>query len=105
MEVTLSHAKVLQSQSTELIAGLSSGHIPGSISLPFQKLIDPETGKYKDTAELRTFFEKELDPSKETIASCGTGASSRYISNCRCYCEYHLSSTRSKWISFKKKSL
>ena len=81
MEVNRSHGKVRQSRSRELIAGLSSGHIPGSISLPFQKLIDPETGKYKDTTELRTFFEKELDPSKDTITSCGTGTSSRYVSN------------------------
>jgi thiosulfate/3-mercaptopyruvate sulfurtransferase len=57
------------------MTGLSSGHIPGSISMPFQKFIDPETGKYRDASDLRSFFDKELDPSKETITSCGTGIS------------------------------
>jgi thiosulfate/3-mercaptopyruvate sulfurtransferase len=61
-----------------ITTGLSSGHIPGSISLPFQNLLDTETKQYKNVEELRAFFEKELDPAKETIASCGTGIYSGY---------------------------
>jgi len=41
--------------------------------LPFQKLLHPDTNQYRDMHEIRAFFETELDPSKETVVSCGTG--------------------------------
>jgi thiosulfate/3-mercaptopyruvate sulfurtransferase len=53
---------------------LSSGHIPGSISLPFQKLINPKTGQFHDLEHIRDFFESQLDSLKDTITSCGTGS-------------------------------
>jgi thiosulfate/3-mercaptopyruvate sulfurtransferase len=62
-------------QSCQLILGLSSGHIPGSISMPFQKLIDPKTGQFHDMEHLRNLFKTQLDSSKDTITSCGTGKS------------------------------
>jgi thiosulfate/3-mercaptopyruvate sulfurtransferase len=70
--MTPNHGKV-PSSSADLIKGLSSGHIPGSISLPFQKLLDPDTSQYRGMDELRAYFETELDPSKDTVVSCGTG--------------------------------
>ncbi|PWY77036.1 thiosulfate sulfurtransferase [Aspergillus heteromorphus CBS 117.55] len=60
--------------------GLSSGHIPGSQSLPFQELLDPETKTYLPASELRKIFEsKDLDTSKSIISSCGTGVTATII--------------------------
>jgi hypothetical protein len=74
--------------------------------MPFQKLIDPETGKYRDASDLRSFFDKELDPSKETITSCGTGISTvGPLLTVRGNCKYHLFGLRSKRVSFKEESL
>lgn len=43
--------------------------------MPFQQFIDPATGQFYDMERIRDILQKELDPSKETIASCGTGIS------------------------------
>ncbi|KAF9895215.1 hypothetical protein FE257_000117 [Aspergillus nanangensis] len=60
--------------------GLSSGHIPGSSSLPFQELLDPETKTFRPASELRALFEeKEVDESKSIISSCGTGVTASII--------------------------
>merc|ERR1712000_241822 len=54
--------------------GLSSGHMPGSINIPFNELLDPETKAYKSPEELKKYFqEKGVDPEKPVVASCGTG--------------------------------
>ncbi|KAF8245200.1 Rhodanese-like protein [Wilcoxina mikolae CBS 423.85] len=56
--------------------GLPSGHIPGSISIPFSELIDPATKALKTKEELRhIFLEKGIDTSPKTdkILMCGTG--------------------------------
>lgn len=55
---------------------LSSGHMPGSISLPFSAVLDPETKAFYPPEKLRKVFqEKGVDPEKPIIASCGTGVS------------------------------
>ncbi|OJJ51761.1 hypothetical protein ASPZODRAFT_88495 [Penicilliopsis zonata CBS 506.65] len=60
--------------------GLSSGHIPGSKSLPFQELLDPETKTFLPGVELRKVFEKRaIDPSQTIISSCGTGVTATII--------------------------
>lgn len=54
--------------------GLSSGHMPGSISLPFNAVLDPETKAFYEPEKLRQIFEeKGVDPEKPIISSCGTG--------------------------------
>lgn len=54
--------------------GLSSGHMPGSINIPFNELLDPETKAYKSPKELNKYFSaKGVDPSKPLVSSCGTG--------------------------------
>ena len=61
-------------------AGLKSGHMPGSTSLPFQLLIDPETKQMLPKEELRKVFEsKGLSPDKPTIATCGSGVTAAII--------------------------
>ena len=73
MEMNRNRAKACQLVLLGLLLGLSSGHIPGSISMPFQKFINPETGQFHDVEHIRDFLEIQLDSSKETITSCGTG--------------------------------
>ncbi|KAK3935457.1 Rhodanese-like domain-containing protein [Diplogelasinospora grovesii] len=54
--------------------GLSSGHMPGSISIPFDAVLDPETKAFLPAEKLREIFaEKGVDPAKPIISSCGTG--------------------------------
>lgn len=59
---------------------LSSGHIPGSKSLPFVELLDPETKTYKSGEELRKAFEaRDVDQSKSIISTCGSGVTAAII--------------------------
>jgi thiosulfate/3-mercaptopyruvate sulfurtransferase len=60
--------------------GLSSGHMPGSTSLPVPLLLDPTTKAFLPSAELRRIFkEKGVDPSKPIVSSCGTGVTAAVI--------------------------
>ena len=60
--------------------GLSSGHIPGSVSVPYSELLDPETGALRSGEELRKIFEaKGLNPEKSVISSCGTGVTAAVV--------------------------
>jgi thiosulfate/3-mercaptopyruvate sulfurtransferase len=60
--------------------GLSSGHMPGSISVPVGELLDPTTKAFLPADELRKVFEKKgIDPSKPIITSCGTGVTAAVI--------------------------
>ncbi|EJS41578.1 YOR251C [Saccharomyces arboricola H-6] len=66
---------------------ISSGHIPGSQPLPYDKLLDPKTKTYPEDKEtIRAVVEKALkdlhctlDPNKPTICTCGTGVSGAII--------------------------
>ncbi|KAK3675227.1 hypothetical protein LTR78_004736 [Recurvomyces mirabilis] len=60
--------------------GLSSGHIPGSTSIPVPDLLDPKTKAFLPAEELRKVFEsKGVDPSKPVISTCGTGVTATVI--------------------------
>ncbi|GAB7353711.1 hypothetical protein MBLNU459_g4113t1 [Dothideomycetes sp. NU459] len=60
--------------------GLSSGHIPGSISVPVPELLDPTTKTLLPKDQLKKIFEaKGIDPSKPIISSCGTGVTASVI--------------------------
>jgi thiosulfate/3-mercaptopyruvate sulfurtransferase len=60
--------------------GLSSGHMPGAINLPFNVLLDPETKAFRSQEELKKVFEeKGIDPTKPIISSCGTGVTACVI--------------------------
>ena len=66
--------------SPEPRPGLSSGHIPGSISVPHSELLDPKTGTLLPAEELRRIFSaKGVDPEKPIISSCGTGVTAAVI--------------------------
>ncbi|KAF0269269.1 hypothetical protein FOG48_01719 [Hanseniaspora uvarum] len=61
-------------------AGLTSGHVPGTYSLPFLSLVNSETKGLLPKEELKEAILKtlnttgaEFDPKKPTLTMCGTG--------------------------------
>jgi len=53
--------------------GMRSGHIPGSLNVPFPSLLD-EHGAFKSAEELRrTFQAAGIDLQKPVITTCGSG--------------------------------
>jgi len=55
-------------------AGLRAGHIPGSRSLPFDRLVDPKARTVLPTEEIaRAFAAAGVDPSGRIACSCGSG--------------------------------
>ncbi|KAH7321356.1 Rhodanese-like domain-containing protein [Stachybotrys elegans] len=60
--------------------GLSSGHMPGSISIPFSDVLNPETKSFLEPEKLAALFkERGVDPAKPIISSCGTGVTACVI--------------------------
>lgn len=69
-------------QAPEPRAGMPSGHIPMVQPLPFTEVLDAKSKEFQDSEQTKSkilsFFEKNdipFDPSKPTIAMCGTGVS------------------------------
>lgn len=61
-------------QEKEARPGLRSGHMPGSLNLPFNELTDPETGEMLPPARLKSLFEANgLDFGKPVVTTCGSG--------------------------------
>ena len=59
---------------------ISSGHMPGSISMPMSELLDPKTKAFLPKEELvKVFQSKGVDPSKPIISSCGSGVTAAII--------------------------
>lgn len=59
---------------------LPSGHMPGSVNVPFSELLDPETKTLLPAMELRKVFEaKGVDPSSSIISSCGSGVTAAVV--------------------------
>lgn len=57
-------------------AGLRSGHIPGSKSLPYDRLFN-EDGTYKAKPELQAAFDEAgIDLARPIIGTCGSGVTS-----------------------------
>jgi len=60
--------------------GLSSGHMPGSINIPFSDVISARTKTFLPSSELKLYFEtKNVNPKKPIIASCGTGVTAAVV--------------------------
>ncbi|KAK9493490.1 Rhodanese-like domain-containing protein [Lipomyces doorenjongii] len=54
--------------------GLPSGHLPDSISIPFNEVLEEGTKEFKNSSKLQELFlAKGVDPDKPIIAMCGTG--------------------------------
>ena len=61
--------------------GLSRGHIPGSINLPFSKLMNPGRNfefRYSDEI-IQTFLDHGLEADKPVITTCGSGVTACVI--------------------------
>lgn len=60
--------------------GLSSGHIPNSISVPIADLLDQKSKTLLPAHKLQSIFRsKGVDPSKPIISSCGTGVTAAVV--------------------------
>ncbi|MFJ5486963.1 3-mercaptopyruvate sulfurtransferase [Hansschlegelia beijingensis] len=59
--------------------GLSSGHIPGSLNLPFQEVLGAD-GRLRDETELRAAFEKAgVDLRRPVVTTCGSGVTAAIL--------------------------
>lgn len=60
-------------------AGISSGHIPGSVNLPFTSLLSADH-TFRDAGALRGLFAQVgVDGTTPLIASCGTGVTAAVV--------------------------
>ncbi|WP_315837987.1 3-mercaptopyruvate sulfurtransferase [Bradyrhizobium prioriisuperbiae] len=65
---------------TEPRPGLRSGHIPSSLNLPYNELIDARNGTMKSVEELKQLFGNEgLDLARPVVTSCGSGVSAAVL--------------------------
>lgn len=85
-EMIRKHGQILDARSAgrfagtapEPRAGITSGHMPGAISLPFTELA--ENGRLKSAAELRELFrEKGVDVEKPVTTTCGSGVTAAVL--------------------------
>lgn len=59
--------------------GLRSGHMPGALNLPFDRLLTPE-GTLKSPTGLAAEFEAAgVDPARPVIATCGSGVTASVL--------------------------
>ena len=64
--------------SPEPRPGITSGHMPGAISIPFTELV--EEGRLKSAEKLRELFAaKDVDIQKPVTATCGSGVTAAVI--------------------------
>ncbi|KAF2666553.1 Rhodanese-like protein [Microthyrium microscopicum] len=60
--------------------GISSGHMPSAINIPFTDVLSARTKAFLSPEELRVYFEcKNVDPKKPIVSSCGTGVTACVI--------------------------
>ncbi len=60
---------------------LRGGHIPGSLSLPFTDLLDPETKTLRSVDDLKARFQAAgVDFGKPVVTSCGSGITAGVLS-------------------------
>jgi thiosulfate/3-mercaptopyruvate sulfurtransferase len=55
--------------------GLRGGHIPGSLNLPYQDLVDEDGTVLAAERLRRSIAEAGVDPGRPIIATCGSGVS------------------------------
>ena len=69
-----------QGKVAEPRPGLRSGHIPGSLSLPYNNLFDAATGTMKSLDELRAAFHGAgVKLEAPIVTSCGSGVSAAVL--------------------------
>jgi len=74
-----SHGRFIGAEP-ELRPGVRSGHIPGSLNLPYDRLFHPEDATMLPAPELRRAFETAgLDLTRALTATCGSGVSAAVL--------------------------
>jgi thiosulfate/3-mercaptopyruvate sulfurtransferase len=59
--------------------GMSSGHIPGSLNLPYGKVLNPD-GTFKDAPGIRAALEAAgIDLSRPVVTTCGSGVTAAVL--------------------------
>lgn len=72
-------AKRFRGEAPEPRPELPSGHMPGSLNLPWDDIL--AAGRLKDPESLRAAFAQAgVDPAKPVITSCGSGVSAAILS-------------------------
>lgn len=80
-------AQIVDARSAARFAGeapeprpeLPSGHMPGSLNLPWESIV--AEGRLKDPASIRAALERAgIDPGRPVITSCGSGVSAAIVS-------------------------
>ena len=60
--------------------GCRPGHIPGSANLPYNRLVDPETGTVRSPDELRALFaDAGIDVARPVTTTCGSGVTASLL--------------------------
>jgi thiosulfate/3-mercaptopyruvate sulfurtransferase len=60
--------------------GLRAGHIPGSLSLPFTEIVDPQRQTLLDPAVLKERFAAAgIDPRRPVVTTCGSGVTAAVL--------------------------
>jgi thiosulfate/3-mercaptopyruvate sulfurtransferase len=63
----------------EFRPGMPSGHIPGSLNLPFGRMLKPD-GTFRDEAGLRAAFtEAGIDLDRPVVTTCGSGVTAAVL--------------------------
>ncbi|MBM6579300.1 3-mercaptopyruvate sulfurtransferase [Microvirga sp. BT689] len=71
-------AERFRGEAPEPRPGLRMGHIPGSLNLPFDRIV--ENGRLKDKAGLeKALTDAGIDPDQPVITSCGSGVSAAIL--------------------------
>jgi thiosulfate/3-mercaptopyruvate sulfurtransferase len=66
-------------EAPEPRAGVRSGHIPGSLSLPFSEIV--ENGRLRKPEAIAAALDRAgVDPARPVITSCGSGVSAAILS-------------------------
>jgi thiosulfate/3-mercaptopyruvate sulfurtransferase len=87
-EIIAAHGQILDARSNPRFTGaapeprpnLSSGHMPGSTSVPFLDLVTPD-GRLKSPEELRALFaDRHVDLTQPVTTTCGSGVTAAVVS-------------------------
>jgi thiosulfate/3-mercaptopyruvate sulfurtransferase len=55
-----------------------AGHIPGALSIPWERAVDPDTHCFRTATELRRLYRRGLDPDDAVITYCRIGERSAH---------------------------
>ena len=60
--------------------GCRSGHIPGSANLPYNRLVNPDTGEMRPPEEIRALFDDAgIDVARPVTTTCGSGVTASLL--------------------------